>query len=385
MAESSSEHRAFLYLQHWKKEDDLESLLYKIRCPAHLFSYAYQKTKSLYLQLPPRLDGNDPLTHPLNAVLALEEAKVADETVLCAGLLHDYVEESVDLYKRENKLSKDEKSIGILDNYELTLFDQLQADLTPIGQDVQAINKTIGVLKLLTRHKREFYYRSVSNIFLCTDEKLKEMAIQVKLADRMHNILSLESFTEEDRNFQCFKNLFIINNAKKFLLDDVEHRVAKDMNILPTELLFKRCSKATYDAFLTICHDSAKKGVEKVSSMLQLAFKKFALEKAGVWQVTNVNENETHLMRLFQGVVRKYDARLHHEWDKYEQLKENERNYCRKFFSDFNFTEEQIGAVLDYKDAYALKEMVADLLYVPDYVLHKFLSSELDPKARILE
>lgn len=385
MAESSSEQRAYLYLQHWKKEDDLESLRYKIRCPAPLFSYAYQKTKLLYSQLPLRLDGNNPLTHPLNAVLALEEAKVSDETILCAGLLHDYVEESVDLYKKENKLPKDEKSIGILDHYELTVFDQLQAELNTVGQDALAVNKMAGVLKLLTRHKREFYYRSISNIFLCTDEKLKEMAIRVKLADRMHNILSLETFTEEERLFQCFKNLFILNNAKKFLLEDVENRVAKDTNILPTELLFKRCSKATYDAFSTICCDSTRKGMEKVITMLQLAFKKFALEKAGVWQVTNVNENETHLMRLFQGVVRKYDARLHHEWNKYEQLKENERDYCRKFFSYFNFNEKQIEAVLDYKDAYALKEIVADLLYIPDYVLHKFLSSELDPKARILE
>ncbi len=385
MAESSSEHRAYLYLQHWKKEDDLESLPFKIRCPTPLFAYAYQKTQLLYTKLPLRLDGNNPLTHPLNAVLALEEAKIADETILCAGLLHDYVEESVDLYKKEQSLSKDEKSIGILDNYELAVFDQLQADLTPVGQDVQTINKTIGVLKLLTRHKREFYYRSISNIFLCTDENLKEMAIQVKLADRMHNILSLESFTEEERLFQCFKNLFIINNAKKFLLEDVEHRVAKDMNILPTELLFKRCSKATYDAFLTICRDSTRKGVEEVTSMLQLAFKKFAMEKAGVWQVTNVNENETHLMRLFQGIIRKYDARLHHEWEKYDKLKEAEYQYCQKFFADYNFTDKQIKAILDYKDAYALKEIIADMLYVPDYVLHKFLSSELDPKARILE
>ena len=64
-----------------------------------------------------------------------------------------------------------------------------------------------------------------------------------------------------------------------------------------------------------------KKGIGETKSMIQLAFKKFALEKAGMWEVTTVDEQETHLMRLFQGVVRKYDARLHHEWERFEALK----------------------------------------------------------------
>ena len=117
--------------------------------------------------------------------------------------------------------------------------------------------------------------------------------------------------------------------------------------------------------------------------MMQLAFKKFALEKAGMWEVTKVDAKETHLMRLFQGVVRKYDARLHHEWEIFEALKAAEYDYCRKFFADFNFTEEQIKALVDYKDSYSLKEVVSYLLYLPDYVVHRFLSSELTEDARI--
>jgi len=219
-------------------------------------------------------------------------------------------------------------------------------------------------------------------MFQHQDEKIKEIAIQVKLADRTHNILSIECFGEEKRNYQCFKNLFILNNTKKYLLEDPA-RISYSRDIPPTQLLFKRCAKATYDAYQRLCYLTMKKGIGDTKSMLQLAFKKFALEKEGVWEVTKADPEETHLMRLFHGIVRKYDARLHHEWDKFEAMKEAEYDYCRKFFADFNFTEEQIKALVDYKDAYSLKEVVAYLLYLPDYVIHRFLSSELTEDARI--
>lgn len=381
---SSPEYLSYQYLKHWAKADDLEQLLKRIHGEGPLFSFAYQKTSELYARLPLRQDGHEPLTHPLNTVLALEEARLSDEVILSIGLLHDFVEESVDLFKKENNVPKTLESISLLDAYEVEIFGQLQQNLETVC-DAGRANFVIDVIKLLTRHKRDYYYRSISNIYLCNDLGVKEAAILVKLADRMHNILSIECFDEEERLYHCFKNLFILNNTKKFLLDDPEHRIAKDTNIFPTELLFKRCAKATYDAFLKMCQTTKAKGIADITSMLQLAFKKFALEKAGVWQVTKVDDSETHLMRLFHGVVRKYDAKLHHERQKYDEMKGKERDYCRKFFFDYKFSEEQIGAIIDYKDAYSMKELVADLLYQPDYVLHKFLSTELDTKARILE
>ena len=65
------------------------------------------------------------------------------------------------------------------------------------------------------------------------------------------------------------------------------------------------------------------------------------------------------LMRLFQGIVRKYDARLHHEWEKFESMKEAEYDYCRKFLQILNLLKKQIMALVDYKDAYSLKEVIA--------------------------
>jgi hypothetical protein len=60
-----------------------------------------------------------------------------------------------------------------------------------------------------------------------------------------------------------------------------------------------------------------------------------------------------------------------------------EYDYCKKFFPDYNFTEEQIRAIIDYKDSYSLKEVIAYLLYLPDYIVKGFLSSELTVKGRI--
>src|SRR3989344_3801145 len=381
MVTQTSEYQAFRYLQHWRKEDDLQKLKALFSDGGPLFSYLLVKTEELYSLLPRRKDGQEALLHPLNVVLALKGANITDQITLSVGLLHDYVEEVVDVYRDEHGLDEDGPDIEKLDQYEAEVFVKLEEDLLRHA-DPAAVTMIFAALKLLTRHKRDFYYRSISNIFQQSDEQAKEIAIQVKLADRMHNILSIECFSEEKRNYQCFKNLFILNNVKKYLLED-HSRISYSREIPSTQLLFKRCAKATYDAYQRLCYLSMKKGIGDTKSMLQLAFKKFALEKAGMWAVTKVDADETHLMRLFQGVVRKYDARLHHEWDIFEALKAAEYDYCRKFFADFNFTEEQIKALVDYKDAYSLKEVVSYLLYLPDYVVHRFLSSELTEDARI--
>ena len=381
MVTQTSEYQAFRYLQHWRKEDDLQKLKALFSDGSSLFSYLLVKTEELYSLLPRRKDGQEALLHPLNVVLALKGANITDQITLSVGLLHDYVEEVVDVYRDEHGLDEDGPDIEKLDRYEAEVFAKLEEDLLRHA-DPAAVTMIIAALKLLTRHKRDFYYRSISNIFQQSDEQAKEIAIQVKLADRMHNILSIECFSEEKRNYQCFKNLFILNNVKKYLLED-HSRISYSREIPSTQLLFKRCAKATYDAYQRLCYLSMKKGIGDTKSMLQLAFKKFALEKAGMWEVTKVEPQETHLMRLFQGVVRKYDARLHHEWEIFEAMKTAEYDYCRKFFADFNFGEEQIKALVDYKDAYALKEVVSYLLYLPDYVVHRFLSSELTQDARI--
>jgi len=377
------EYQKYKVLEHWQPQNKvllMRELIRPNKKTSPLLAYLYKKTKKEYCNFPKRKNGKEQFTHPLNIVVDLQKAKVEDEVTLCAGLVHDLVEEKVDLYKRENNL-KESTDTKQLDAYEEKVWESFEQEILNFcGKNKISPSKCedlIAVLRLLTRHKRDFYYRSISQIFTCVKEPYREKAIQIKLADRIHNIQSLENYDEEAMLFQCFKNLFIINNTKRYLQGKYGKKANPDREITPTEKLFKKCSKATYDAFWKVVMITRDKGLFPVESMIHLAFKKFAWEKGGLWQVTQVNPKETHPLRLFQGIVKKYDARLHHEWNVYEMMKKEELEYCKKFFADYRFSKTKLEALLDYKDAFALKEVTAKLLYDPDYVIEGFGCSDL--------
>jgi len=381
------EYKAFIELEHWQpihKIPPLQTLLDSNNPFYPCFSALYFKTQELYRKVPRRKDGENPLIHPLNVVCNLRKAGVTDGITLGAGLLHDYIEEEVDIYKREQKIPRTAAGREILDKYEEKVFTHFGREVMDLCQRTKTpswnCSQVIEILRLLTKHKRHFYFKYISAIFTNSDSVLKEKAIQVKLADRMHNILCVDCFSGEDRIYQCFKNLFILNNTKKYLLDSRR----KKINVHPATLkLFKKCSKATYDAFLVICRQASQKEIMVVQSMIELAFHKFAIEKDGLDEVTDVNHKEIHPMRLFHAVVRKYGARLTHEHDTFELMKKQEMVYCQKFFADYKFTPEQLQALIDYKDAYSLKEVVAKLLYNSEYVISGFLAQELSREGRI--
>ena len=79
MVKQTPEYRAFKYLQHWLKEDDIQKLKAALSDGSSLFSYLLSKTEELYAQLPKRKDGQEALLHPLNVVLALRDAKINDQ------------------------------------------------------------------------------------------------------------------------------------------------------------------------------------------------------------------------------------------------------------------------------------------------------------------
>ena len=376
----SREHKAYQILQNWKPTAKIlkaEDLFPKKNKFFPLFSFLYQKTLELYKQVKQRRNGQPAFIHPVNLVLSLKEAGIKDEIILCSGLIHDYLEEKVDLYRKKKNLQKrSSKNIRILDDYEEKSARQLHKEIDLFCQEEKfesyVCEEIIQITRLMTRHKRDFYYRSMCNLFTFKDEKIKEKAIVIKLADRMHNILSIECFDETARIYQCFKNLFILNNTKKYIIEKYGEEAFIKVPHLSIETLFKRCAKATYDAFLELLIISNNKGILPVRALLQLSFKKFVLEQRGARAVTKVKKFEAHPIRLYRGIVRKYDCRLHQKRERYTKIINDEKAYCNKFFADFNFTQEQIQAILDYKDAYALKEIVAYLLYLQDYTIAGF-------------
>ncbi len=389
------EHHTFTLLKHWKPEEEkalfiqMELLQKKF---SSSFSHLYLRIQQEYPHLPKRKDGKNAIVHPLNVARNLTLANIHDELTLSAGLAHDLVEEQVDQYQQKHKIkAKTIAGIKILDEQESKVVEALEKELSLQSQNHKItpndIKELLQIVQLLTRHKRHYYYRSISQIYTRKNDGIKEKAVQVKLADRIHNIQCLSCFSGEEKLYQCFKNLFILNNTKRYLLEMQEGDALLSQNpITPTEKLFKKCAKATYDAFLEVCSFYRHRGpkeISEITSMLQLAFKKFALEKKGLWAVTEANPKEVHPLRLFQGIIKKYDARLHLEWDKFNALKEAEKEYCRRFFSGFNFNDKQLDALIWYKDAYALKEVVAMLLYDSRYVVDGFSCSELCTRGKI--
>lgn len=384
VADVSPAYEAYKTLEHWQPIRTIkapEQFLDLSHYAYNLFTFLYEKTKALYRQVPSRYNGEGAFIHPINVAWAVKRAGVQDGLTYCVALIHDVVEETVDMYKREKDISDDASGMALLDEYEQTVFSDLEKDLREhcqqngIKQSSQ--EPIVGTVRLLTRHKRHFYYQSISQIFNCPDEGIRERAIEVKLADCFHNGLSIEKFSEEIRIYQCFKNLFILNNAKEYLLREGISQSA------PMHKLFTKCAEATYDGFLNTGYLALAKGITRIASTLQLVEKDYEKNRAGFVKVTQMEEDENHPIRLFQGIIRKYDARLHHEYDLFKEKTEKERDYCRDFFREFNFTPEQLQAVIDYKDAYALKEVVAWLLLEPTYVLQRFLCSGLTSDGRI--
>ena len=162
-------------------------------------------------KFPRRKDGKPQMVHPLTVVHYLQRAN-APLLSQAAGMMHDYSE---DLAERACK------SMGFKMPEDVALFDSVEeqmmmgvahelSDLLPEeGVSGVTASSILAVVDLVTRHKREMYYKSIGRIFSCEDPEIKEAAIQVKLSDRLHSPQSLKGFDPRGRNYQCFKNVFI--------------------------------------------------------------------------------------------------------------------------------------------------------------------------------
>ncbi|MBS3124474.1 hypothetical protein J4437_07655 [Candidatus Woesearchaeota archaeon] len=405
------EQMLFERINLWQPERQLE-ILEKNLIPNFSKSALLQKSKDIsfefYDKKPKRKNGEPSYIHPLNVVLNLNRVDIKDELTLSLGVLHDYVEDCIDeqiasglklnkeLSLDKNNNQQEEKKL----NTQNKIYEQEESQAYHILDqalelDTKILDETekkkiliqkariIEGVRLLSRKKKEGYYQYIANIFNSSDEDLKERVIMVKLADRIHNINCIEGFNEKQRLHECFKNLFILNNVKRFIFEKQKSGFLSLRFSSALQNLFTQCCKATFAAYLTLCDIAKSKGSRKVRLLIQLAFRKFAFEKGGLWEVTKPDPQEKHPLRLFQGVIRKYDAYLLKNYTDFEQREKDEREYCLKFFESCNLTEEEITAIIGYKDAYALKEIVVKLLYDEEYVMSGFLTTELSGEGKI--
>lgn len=382
---------------------------------AELICFCYEEARKIYQKYPPRQNGEEAFLHPLNAAYFLTRAR-ADFLTVCAGLWHDLLEEERDIYfEAEEEKAPGITDTGVLRSLMIIQESRLEAKLAGLKLGEPAA-EVMGSIFLLTRHKKHRYYKSISEIFHCPDRIIRERAIAVKLADRLHNICTVEIYPDEEKIYQCFKNLFILNNVKNYLYiekENIEENIDKNMdenigrvleeNIKKEteprqtgrrkrnsvlEKMFKKCAKATYRTLWEISGELLERHplLKKEAPYLELALKKYIHEYGGLWQVTKPHlKKGEHPVRLYDGIIMKYSARLHKEEEEFARLTREGLDYCRKTFSRLHLEPGLVPLGIEYKDVLALREVLARLLYKNNYYLKGFECSELCHRGRICE
>ncbi|MBT3813853.1 hypothetical protein HOE37_05835 [Candidatus Woesearchaeota archaeon] len=331
-----------------------------------------------------RKDGTDHLIHPLTVTHLLQKAG-ASFLAQSAGMLHDYVEELVDATIARGGVPEGLDVLDVLEEQMQAVLSLNLNDLFPEGGISGATpEKLISVVDLISRHKRERYYRSISRIFSCQDPEVKDATIQVKFADKIHAALTLSGFNERDKIYQCFKNVFILNNAKRYLIGTsriTDDNSEKEMDSL--EKLFRKSCKTTYIGFSEILHEIQGSAVAPALPYLRLAFHKYAYKHQGLDEVSELDSNEMHPTWLSQAIIKKYDSLLHREQEDFLGRESRERDYCKSFFNRFGFDDDELESLVSYKDAFALKEVVIRLLYDPNYLVNGFGCSSMCARSNV--
>lgn len=341
-------------------------------------SSCYAVAQRLYAGMKPRRNGQSAFTHPTNVAMYLRLARCQPH-VIGAGLLHDVPEERLDLRKAE----EGESAAAVEGACRTRFVDDVIEASTEAGFPRDLAERVVEATWTLTRHKADLYYKSISGLFTHPDLSVRLVAALVKLADRMHNIQTIDNYADSDKLYQCFKNLFILNNAKQ-LVAEVRARKLDNRMVASLERLFKKCGKATFQALLRLAHTAhIEDQVFPLVTYLALALRKYTHEHKGLNKVT---EEELFpgaaVVNLFHGIVKKYDHKLHHEDAQFEAHKERELLFCRETFASLELSDDDLMRALGYKDAMALGEVVASLLYREGYVIAGFECSRMCRRGR---
>ncbi len=347
-------------------------------CDRCFVAGAYSMAERLYEGLGRRKNGELSFTHPTNVAMFLKLG-LCQPHVIASALLHDVLEDRADQIKGATGRSPAEIELELRGQFASDIIDMASACDFP--RDVA--ERVVEIVWTLTRHKVELYYKSISSVFNHPDISVRISAALVKLADRMHNIQTLDNYENEEKIYQCFKNIFILNNAKQLLIE-VNARNWNERMLHSLDKMFKKSGKSTFQALLTLSHAAhSDQNVFQVVSYLALALRKFMLERQGLWRVTNeVVRPGAPVWALFDGIVMKYDHRLHHEDAQFDAHVGRELDYMRITFGPLGLSDAEYRTAIAYKDAMALVEVVASLLYVDDYMIRGFECSQLCKRGR---
>ncbi len=172
-----------------------------------------------------RKSGEPYIIHPVNVAIILIDLKL-DANCICAGLLHDVVEDTLVSFKTIRKL---------------------------FGEDVETLVKGVTKISTLKYSKSDIKeLDSLRRMFIAMSKDLR--VILIKLADRLHNIRTVKALSEEKAIRFCTEtmNLFVPLaerlglNSIKTEMEDICFMVLKpeEYNMLKAEL-DRKFDKAT--------------------------------------------------------------------------------------------------------------------------------------------
>ena len=326
----------------------------------------------LYPPTEQRKNGDPLSVHPTHVAWYLKRAQCQPYVIAC-GLLHDYIEDRV-----ERDYGKVADPV-VMDTLGAKLRGELGVEVikaaTEAGFPRDPAERVVEIVWTLTRHKADLYYKSISAIFNHEDLLIRLPAAMVKLADRMHNIQTIENYKDSDKLYQCFKNIFILNNAKQLRIATESRGRAVDKRMVNSlAKLNKKCGKATFQALMGLQYEiSSADRFFDLLTYLALALKKFSLEIGGLWRVAHPDlALGAPIYNLYHGIVEKYDHLLHHEEPEYLGCVERELRFVAGTFQMLRLTEEELKRAIAAKDAMVLAEVVASLLYQDTFVIKGF-------------
>ncbi|MGI6683023.1 MAG: HD domain-containing protein [Myxococcota bacterium] len=332
----------------------------------------YEIAQGIVRESKRRRNGESRFTHPTNVAHFVKMAGCKPH-VIAAAILHDTVDEPIRLLIEEK--GKDAE----INEEELGKFvhGEILKATDETGYDRDLAELVYKIVLVLTHVDADRFYEGIGEIFSHYDYDIRLISVAIKLADRLHNIRTIENYVDEDRLYQCFKNVILLNYAKALLTDikanGHQHplKYVDDEITKAIELLFKKCGKATFQVLQCLTHaERSDSNVFPVLAYLSLGLEKYHHQKGGLDEITDgALEIGVSIPNLFHGIIHKYERKLYRDHEAFQKIVDNELEYCKDIFSNEHLTDDELLVAIHYKDALALGEVVALLLYKEGYVV----------------